>query len=290
MLSKNKKKKVSSVFLAVLLLLAALRYAWVAGCFQRADGGGTVLFSFLDVGQGDAILIRSPAGAILIDTGPDNAGQDLSDNLSAKGVEDLCMLFLTHGDSDHAGNADRVLQTCNVAALLLPDSHTVSGSVRAAERAASDRGTAVSRLCAGDVLYSGNLVIAVLSPFSPPEGEENTDSLVLRVTYGATSVLLTGDADIAAEERILRYTAPEELRCDILKLGHHGSRTSTSEAFLTAAAPQYAVISCGKANSFGHPHSETLLRLQNAGIPVLRTDEIGEITFRSDGKTAEQVK
>ena len=284
---KLSKKKTYRRIFAILLLfaLAAARYSLVSGALRHEGSEGSVVFSFLDVGQGDAILISSPAGDILVDTGPDNAEEALLHTLQARGVTDLRMLFLSHGDSDHAGNADTVLRSFPVRTLYLPQSGSVSGAVRAAERAADDEGTRVSRLSAGDGLYSGELCITVLSPFSPPEGEENTDSLVLRVTYGETAVLLTGDADIAAEERILAACAPDGLRCNLLKLGHHGSRTSTSPAFLAAVRPEYAVISCGKANAFGHPHSETLLRLQEEGICVLRTDECGEIRFVSDGKS-----
>ena len=145
---------------------------------------------------------------------------------------------------------------------------------------ADERGGGITVPAVGDTFTLGEANVTVVAVNSVPEDTNNT-SIVIRIVYGDTSFLFTGDAEQETEEKILE--SGQDIKSTVLKVGHHGSSTSTSQAFLDAVSPTYAVISCGKDNSYGHPHSETLAKLASAGVEVFRTDELGDIYCTSDG-------
>lgn len=239
----------------------------------------------LDVGQGDAILVTAPNGTrLLIDTGPNQAVlRALGDALPLH-VQSLDGMLLTHPDLDHIGGAVDILQAYDVSTLF------VASTTKANDTTAAIDATGVPQrtLARGDRLlldFTHNVYADVLSPeasWSPTD--TNDSSIVLKLVFGETCFILTGDASVAVEQ-VLVHTYGNALDCDVLKVGHHGSDTSTSDAFVGYVSPQYAVISAGKENDFGHPHQSVLDTLARFGAEIRRTDLKGTISFYSDGKT-----
>ena len=263
----------------VLVLLAAIAWFALAGLPD-----GRLHVWFLDVGQGDAILIRTPDGRqILVDGGPSPAA--LLDELGEVlpfWDRSLDLVVLTHGDADHVSGLVPLLERYKVAAAV---DGTLPGDEESAAWLAAVQDAGIPRITAtrGTRLAAGAVMLTVLSPGAegaPSNRSSNDSSLVLRADHGETSVLLTGDAEEAAEQAMMAAGLP--LAADVLKVGHHGSAASTSPAFLAQVAPQVAVISVGAENRFGHPSPAVLARL--AGVQVLRTDERGRVEVISDGK------
>jgi competence protein ComEC len=264
----------------LLLAVLFLSVVTVAALAQMPDGRLHVWF--LDVGQGDAVFIQTPDGRqILIDGGPSPSA--LASELGAVMPfwdRSLDLVILTHPDSDHAAGLIPLFDRLAVDAAL--DALAPGDPQGAAWRNATAN---VSRqsVARGAQAQTGRLTLNVLSPAAIPGNAEtgNDDSLVLRLEYGATSLLLTGDAEAEAEREMLASGLP--LRSDALKVGHHGSNASTSPEFLAAVQPRLAVISVGADNRFGHPAPDLLARL--AGVEILRTDAHGRIELISDGRS-----
>ncbi|MEX2236454.1 MAG: ComEC/Rec2 family competence protein [Dehalococcoidia bacterium] len=243
--------------------------------------------SFLNVGQGDAILVETPAGQrILIDGGPDPARlvRELDSELGF-GSRRIDLLLLTHMAADHATGTLEVLERYDVEAVGWTG--ISDASVLAGEWAAvvEQSGAEVWELSAGDrVVVEDDIALEVLWPVD--EGlrlkAENDLSLVVRLTHGDVSFLLTGDVEAAAEALLL--ASGIHLESDVLKVAHHGSETSTLPELLAASGADFAVITVGGSNQFGHPHERVLARLEEAGMVVLRTDEDGRVSFVSDGE------
>lgn len=265
------------VCLSVTLFSCADRNELPDDCLMRVV--------FLDVGQGDCILIRTSGGDILIDAGPDFEQESLCRKLKTLGVTRLTLAIFTHFDEDHIGGADEVLARFPTKEIWIP---RFDGENDAYERfwIAANSCDNVRVVEAGELRRIGDVVLCVLSPSheTSSTGSANDKSIVLKVSCGSVAALLMGDADVAAEKRLLKRFSTTVLSCELLKVGHHGSSTSTSAAFLEAVRPQYAVISCGADNSFGHPHGEVLQRLQAAGVNICRTDLEGDIIFNCDGE------
>ncbi len=257
---------------------------------QPTDGSLEVYF--FDVGQGDSQLVRftdaSGTFHMLIDTGEREYANGLLQALRALGVDRLDALVMSHPHSDHMGGMGEILEQMPVDRLYMPvvpeEYAPTTVSYEHVLDAASETGLPVIRLVRGSQVETpASLTVQVLSPEEDADWEElNNFSAVLRVSYGETSFLLTGDAEGEAEAQILEHVS--DLHAQVLKCGHHGSSTSTTASFLCAVAPDYAVISCGADNPYGHPHSETLARLLDAGVQVLRTDEDRTLLFSTDGK------
>ena len=266
---------------AVLLLLAG--FVWYGALQADSD---RLRVTVLDVGQGDAILIESPAGhRILVDGGPSGAlvTQALGRVLPPS-ERRIDLMILTHAQDDHITGLIEVLQRFDVGAALAGPLEGETAAYRAWRDAISDAGVPLITPRAGQSLDLGDGArLEVLSPPREPltetDDDLNNNSVVLRLVYGEASFLLTGDLEAEGEEALLDGSS--ELRATVLKVGHHGSDGSTTPAFLDAVNPSVAVISAGAENPFGHPSPTTRLRL--AGVPLLRTDENGDVRFETDG-------
>jgi competence protein ComEC len=266
-------------------LVVCASLVWVA---VSVLPGTKLTVSFLDVGQGDSILIKTPAGQqILIDGGPnpDTVCQQLGKRLPFWD-KSLDMVVLTHSDDDHLVGLMGVLRHYKVSQVL--ESGFGEGPVyREWLTEVEEREIDWTIARAGQEIDLGEgIVLEVIYPREDPlegtESELNSNSVVLRLVWNEVSFLLTGDADDAAEQDILYGGVLHGLDCTVLKVGHHGSKYSTSPEFLSAVDPQVAVISVGEGNTFGHPSDELLARLN--GVEVYRTDECGTITFSTDGE------
>ena len=275
-------------WVAALAFVAAL--IWLA---LRGLPDGKLHVYFLDVGQGDAILIQAPDGRqILVDGGPSPTA--LLNELGALlpfWDRSLDLVVLTHPDGDHITGLIPLLDRYQVAQVLdthlsdaapLAEAWRTGLAHRHVPRAIAERGMRIPL---------GQAQLTVLHPGPRPlrgtASDDNNNAIVLRLEYGQTSLLLTGDAEVEAEAELLKAGLP--LRADLLKVGHHGSKGSTSAQFVAGVAPQWAVIPVGAENTFGHPHPDVLNRLAAAQAEIFRTDQNGRIEAISDGRTL-QVK
>jgi competence protein ComEC len=276
------------------LLLAALSAVAPRPVIHPRDA---LLMEAIDVGQGDSLLLITPDGkTLLVDGGgfgggPHQAPQDfdigeevVSQALWSRGIRRLDAVALTHAHSDHMGGLPAVLRNFHPAELWVGNNPRF-GAYNALLNQAADLHVRVRSLRAGDALTLGSTQISVLAPFpnyQPGLEPTNNDSLVLHMAYGATSVMLEGDAEAPIEQAML---AEPGLASTLLKVGHHGSITSTRPEFLARVSPQWAVISCGLHNRYGHPRQEVLEALQAAHIRTFRTDINGATCFLLDGKS-----
>lgn len=271
--------------LLTILLLGSMFLWW------QHDEAPMLRLALLNVGQGDAILLTTPARhTILIDAGPDSRvigelGRELP-YLSRR----IDLAILTHPDGDHISGFPEVLQRYEVGQVLmtgvLHDHPAYAEILREITRkkipvllASNGQHFDLQEGATLDILWPDKSIVG------EDPTDNNTTSIVTRVTYGATSVLLTGDAETTVEEALLKN--PAKLKSDVLKLGHHGSKTSTTPEFLAAVAPEFALVSAGKNNRYGHPSPDTLARLSPA-TKVFSTITDGTIVLVSDGKRWEQ--
>ena len=238
---------------------------------------------FFDVGQGDCVLVTNGDHAMLIDAG--NIGQDelILNYLSERGIRKLDYLVATHPHADHIGSMASVIRAMDrVASVVMPDiTHTTKTFERLIE-AVEEKNIPTAIATPGDIYKLGEARARVLAPNNASYKELNNYSIVLRVDFGERAFLLAGDAEAISENEQL--AKGYSLDADVLKVGHHGSRTGTSQSYLNAVSPKYAVISLGDDNAYGHPHSETLTSLSAKNIDVYRTDLNGTIVFNTDGK------
>ena len=243
---------------------------------------GEIRVHFIDVGQGDSILVQSTDHAVLIDAGPPAAGQSLVIYLESLGIRRLDYVIATHPHSDHIGGMPGVLDRFLVGELWMPDVAHDTATFERFLDAIERNHLEITTVQAGDVLSAGPIRMIAVSPNRGGYGNLNDYSIVLHMQYGLTSFLFTGDAESLSENEMI--AAGWNLQADILNVGHHGSRTSTTDSFLYAVDPQFAVISLAAGNQFNHPHPEVLERLTRRGIEVLRTDELGTIVMSTDGE------
>lgn len=242
----------------------------------------TLRASFLPVGQGDAAVLELPSGAVVVvDVGPVAAGQRVVvPYLRARGVARVDLLVLTHPHADHVGGLSELAAALPIGRVWWTGDRRDAPAALLAPLA----GLSTEVVHAGQRWRSGEVTLEVLGPVGSATSahDVNDGSVVIRASYGARALLLTGDAEAVAEAQLLG--AGRALGADVLKLGHHGSRSSTSEAFLGAVAPRHVVASLGRDNGFGFPHREITTRLAAHGLPLWRTDQHGAVTVQTDGE------
>jgi competence protein ComEC len=248
----------------------------------------------LDIGQGDSLLIIAPGGkTVLVDAGVPGSGHIILDAMKRYGVDHIDLMVATHAHADHIGGADEVMLQTKVSAVL--DSKVPNATKNYEDFLAAIDKTGAKYIAAApgqSFDLGGNATLAVLAPIQPfftkdqlrsGANEPNANSVVVRLDYKNFSMLFTGDAEAETEARMIANNA--NLKAKVLKVGHHGSRYATSEAFLQAVHPEAAIISVGADNRYSHPTQETLDRLKAAGVKVYRTDLNGEIKITSDGSS-----
>jgi competence protein ComEC len=276
-------QKRSILFLALLVLIPIVLLVWLTVLHKEP---ATLRVAFLDVGQGDAILIESPTGVqMLVDGGRDRAvlrelptHMDLFDR-------SLDIVVATHPDADHIGGLAAVFDRYRIDAFIEPYIPNDTSAAKALVNAVLNEPeieTMIARRGQRIELGGGAYADILFPDRDVSTSETNEGSIVMRVVYGDTAFLLGGDAGIATEDYIAGL-ASTSVRAQVLKAGHHGSRNSTSEAWLAAVDPHTVVISAGEGNSYGHPHEETLERIKDSGAEVRSTIEAGTIVFTSNG-------
>ena len=278
----------------IVWILVTVLVVCLAGCAPHTRDDSNLQIHVLSAGQADAVLIRHETGDFLIDSGDSDGTDRLLSLLQKFHVRRLEALILTHPHEDHIGGTPVLLETLPVACIYDNGQESESPVYAHYRKIAAQKSIPCKPLQRGyQLTWSDGLVLSVLSP--PARGEsgywtlqasksrENNFSLICRLEYGTFSMLFMGDAERESERILLQHIPSPQVRSAVLKNGHHGSRTATTEELVKEAAPAAAVISCGAGNSFGFPHREVLSLLASYHIPVYRTDRDGTISISSDG-------
>ncbi len=248
---------------------------------------GNCEITVIDVGQGDSTLIETPKGEyILVDTGPAVAQYSLSYFLEQSDLSEIEYLVLTHPHADHIGNATQVLEDYKVNNIIMPNVSATSATFTKlldAIKEEKEEGCKVYSPKYADEYTVDDCKMTILGPIEIDGDDLNNCSVFMNFEYGDFRMLFTGDAEVKEENEILKKGA--DVKCNVLKSGHHGSSTSSGEKLLDSANPEVALISCEKGNSYGHPHAETLRSYEERGVEYYITYEKGNITVVTDGKS-----
>lgn len=245
--------------------------------------GQKLKVSYIDVGQADSILVQIPNGKnVLIDAGNNGDVNTITTYLKKQNVSKLDVVIATHPHEDHIGSMDKVISSFDIGQVVMPKKDSTTQTYKDMIKAIQDKGLKITEAKAGLKLDLGSEVNALLmAPNSTNYEDVNNFSAVLKLAYGNNTFLFEGDAQEQSENEMIN--AGYNLKADVLKVGHHGSNTSSSSAFLAKVQPKYAVISVGKDNSYGHPANITIDSLTKIGAKVYRTDLAGTIIVESDG-------
>ena len=314
---KTRKKHLNTSTVVAIVLVAILMLVGIVGCFYEPimdlfsgstsgtggdsdsdydsspDSDSSVKVHFIDVGQADCAVICTDNGNIIIDAGMNASEDEMKAYIDKLGIKSFRYAIFTHPHEDHIGGAEIIMKNYRVENVIIPDLEATTKVYEAMLDSIEESGARVKVIEAGDTFdFSvGSLKAKILGPVEIDD-EPNDASIITKITYGKTDLLFMGDAETHSEELLLRKYIMGELRADIIKLGHHGSNTSSSPEFLRAVSPDVAIISCGLDNKYGHPHSETLDTLEDQKIQYYRTDMQGSVicTITPDGYTFKTTK
>lgn len=274
-----------------IFILAILISALTIGCTLLKDNSNEnnqtdpnkMIVHYIDVGQGDSILIQVNNKNLLIDAGPNSDKNKLLNYLSASNLDKLDYVIATHPHEDHIGNMDEIINNYNVLAFYSPKVQTTTKTFEKMIDSLKAKNLKINVIKKGtDSINLGeNTKVTVLSPTKDSYEDLNDYSPVMKIEYGKTSFLFTGDAQKDIEKEIL--ASNEDISANILKVGHHGSSTSTTKDFLNKVNPSMAVISVGSDNKYNHPNDDALKRLKENKVTVYRTDNDGTVVLSSDG-------
>ncbi len=287
--SENLKRSLCGFTALVLLALVYAFVTWLFGTPSENEDkfeAPCASVHFVDVGQGDCAVIMTPYGNILIDAGIYEVVDDTAKYISSLGIKEFEYAVFTHPHSDHIGGASELLKRFDVKNVIMPNATSNSYPFeKLIERLEKEKCGVIAGEAGKSFELGENAKIELLAPlkdYTLLEDELNNTSVVLKFTFGEVSFLLTGDAEISSELDMLENNK-SALDCDILKVAHHGSSTSSCHEFLKAASPDIAIISAGKNNDYGHPHREVVRDLENLGIDKYITYERGSVTVTTDG-------
>jgi len=278
-----KKKTITFIIIIIGAILAFLSDYMPKEYKEMPKINEHLRVTFLDVGQGDSTLLELPNGEVmLIDAGNPEDGEKIVSQIKEKGYDRIDYLIATHPHADHIGGMAEIVESFEIGKIYMPKkSHNISSFERLVDAAIEKKLSITEAKSGVMVMESDNLKISILSPMSGSYDDLNNYSAVVKAEYGATAFLFMGDAEKQVEYELL--SSGLNLSADVLKVGHHGSGTSSTGKFIRAVRPIYGIISCGKDNDYGHPHSKVLDILNENSIDVLRTDKSGNIVISSDG-------
>lgn len=247
--------------------------------------GKLLVVSYIDVGQGDSVLVQTPNGKnILIDAGTSSFETKISDYLKTKDITKIDVLIATHPHADHIGGMSYIIENFQIGSVYMPRATTTTKTYETLLTTIKNKGLTINAAKAGvSINLNNDISISIIGPVSSGYNDLNQYSVTIKVIYNIKSFLFMGDAGETSEQEIINSGI--NIEANVLKVGHHGSSTSTSKLFLEAVSPQYAVICVGAGNTYGHPTEQTLDRLTSAGIKILRTDINGTIVISSDGQS-----
>lgn len=275
-------KKIMKMILTMLVLSLVV----FQGVIFSVNAAGTTSekgfwIKFIDVGQGDAALVQCDGKYMLIDGGPSDASSVIYTILKESGIDKIDYMVATHPDADHIGGLSGALNYAKVSKCYCPVTEHDTKTFNSLVKYLSKQNVAITVPKASDKFKLGSANITILGPIGETD-DTNNSSIVLRVEYGKNSFIFMGDAEVEEETQIINKY--KDISADVIKIGHHGSASSSSKELLSAVKPQYAIISVGKDNSYGHPVQTTLDKISDAKVKIYRTDLQGDITVTSDGK------
>ena len=281
-------RKTAAAFISAALLLLLIAGVIISAYRQTevlSDGdiSGDLQVHFIDVGQGDASLIVAPDGStMLVDAGPPEASDALDVYIRDLGIDKLDYLVITHLHTDHYGGAAALADDMDIGTVLVSEAEPDTGTETDLYNALRRNGCDMVTVTMGDEFVLGEARVQVLYPYAIVDNGGNNDSIIIKLLYKNTTFLFTGDTEEISEKALVHIYG-DSLSSDVLKVAHHGSRTSNTDEFISAVSPSAAVISCEKNNNYGHPHRETLETLEKHGVKVYRTDLSGTVVIISDG-------
>lgn len=243
---------------------------------------GNIQVHYIDVGQADSILIIQNEHSMLIDAGNNEDSELVTNYIRKQGISKLDYVVGTHPHEDHIGGLDEVIKEFGIDTIYMPKKTATTKTYKDVITAIKNKNMKITLPKIGTVFKLGDSECTILAPNNKEYEEVNNYSIVIKLVYKDTSFLFTGDAEGESEKEMLSIGC--NIKADVLKVGHHGSSSSTTKKFLNEVSPKYAIISCGKENKYGHPHKETIQELNNKNIQVYRTDETGTIIVTSNGK------
>lgn len=280
---KKKEHKVLRLILIIITIIYGLYLSKIDSTYSMPDNNvnSNLIISYLDVGQADSILIENNNEYMLIDAGNNNDGELLVKYFKNKKITEFKYLIGTHPHEDHIGGLDDIIYNFDINTIYIPDAITTTKTFMDVLDAIEEKNMTYSVPKINETFTLGEALITVLYTGTDTKDLNNT-SIVLRLDFGNTSYLFTGDATEKTENILLKDNS--NLKADVLKIGHHGSKYSTTDDFLRRVNPKYAVISVGKNNTYKHPEDIILKKLKTNNIEIHRTDLEGTIIVTSDGK------
>ena len=242
---------------------------------------GKLQIHYVDVGQADAIVIEQGEHAMLIDAGKNDTEDSLINYINSLGITKFEYIIGTHVHEDHIGGMDKVVYTYDFDKIFFPKQISTTATFKNFVKAVKSKNKQLHAPNVGEKYTLGDATFEILAPNSSDYEDANNYSIVIKLIYGSKSFLFMGDAEDVSEREILSHNF--DIKCDVLKLGHHGSYSSTTDEFLDKVNPEACIISCGMNNSYKHPSKVTMQKLKKRQIPVYRTDESGTIVINCDG-------
>lgn len=293
-MKKSAKPKLNTkqIIAVVFALIAIIAFAFIERNEPETDYryNGKLKMYTIDVGQGDSSLLISPNGStMLVDAGDTDAFDAIDSLLTDLEITNIDVLVATHAHSDHIGSMRDVVEKYSIGLFVIPDVEYSSKTYSKLINSVDEHGIKTQYAYSGDTIkWDDECTVSILAPVedaSYSESDMNEWSVILRVEYGENAIILTGDAETVSEQIAMFSNSENLFKADVLKVAHHGSSTSSSDAFLDAVDPMYAIISLGKDNKYGHPHGETMQKLSERNITVYRTDEVGTVLTVLTGDT-----